>query len=101
MAEDVQSFQNTRLGEPVTNKLKGGIILAVIALLLFAGTFYVSSPTAPRIMAILVAVVGIAVAAGLVPIRAPHDFYGGLTLVLLGIFALVASAQLPGPRGVD
>jgi putative tricarboxylic transport membrane protein len=99
MAEDVQPSQNTRLGEPVTNKLKGGIIIAVIALLLFAGTFYVSSPTAPRIMAILLAVVGIGVAAGLVPVRAPQDFYGGLTLVLVATFALIASAELPGQRG--
>ena len=39
------------------------------------------------------------VAAGLVPIRGPQDFYGGLVLVLVAILALVASADLPGQRG--
>ena len=47
----------------------------------------------------LAAVVGVAVIAGLVPVRAPQDFYGGLALVLLGTFALIASAELPGQRG--
>src|SRR5262249_46626810 len=101
MPEDAQTSQNTsRLGEPpLTDKIKGGVIIAVIALLLFLSTFYVSSPTVPRVMAILVGVVGIAVAAGLIPVRAPQDFYGGLALVLLAAFALVASAELPGQRG--
>jgi putative tricarboxylic transport membrane protein len=62
-------------------------------------TFYISSPTVPRVMAILVAAVGVGVIAGWVPVRAPQDFYGGLALVLLSIFALVASAELPGQRG--
>jgi putative tricarboxylic transport membrane protein len=39
------------------------------------------------------------VAAGFVPVRAPQDFYGGLALVMLGTFAIVASAELPGQRG--
>jgi putative tricarboxylic transport membrane protein len=50
-------------------------------------------------MTILTAVVGVAVIAGLVPIRGPQDFYGGLALVLLGTFAVIASAELPGQRG--
>jgi putative tricarboxylic transport membrane protein len=85
--------------EPLTDKLKGGIIVTVVAVLLFLSTFYVSSPTVPRVMSILVAVVGIAVAAGILRVRAPQDFYGGLALVLLATFALVASAELPGQRG--
>src|SRR5262249_48793983 len=101
MPEDVQPSQTTtHVGErPLTDKIKGGAIIAGVALVLFLSTFYVSSPTVPRVLAILVGVVGIAVAAGLVPVRAPQDFYGGLALVLLAIFALVASAELPGQRG--
>jgi putative tricarboxylic transport membrane protein len=100
MAEDVQPSRNTpHVGEPLTDRLKGGLIVTVIALLLFMATFYVSSPTVPRVMTILTAVVGVAVIAGLVPIRGPQDFYGGLALVLLGTFALIASAELPGQRG--
>ncbi len=101
MPEDAQSSQNVpRLEEPVfTDKLKGGVIIFVVAALLFLSTFYVSSPTVPRVLSILVAVVAIGVAAGLVPVRAPQDFYGGLALVLMGTFALIASAELPGQRG--
>jgi putative tricarboxylic transport membrane protein len=100
MAEDVQPSRNPpHVGEPLTDRLKGGLIIAVIAFLLFMATFYISSPTVPRVMAILTAVVGVAVIAGLVPVRAPQDFYGGLALVLLGTFALIASAELPGQRG--
>jgi putative tricarboxylic transport membrane protein len=79
--------------------LKGGVIILVVATLLFLSTFYVSSPLVPRISAILVAVVAVGVIAGLVPVRAPQDFYGGLALVLMAIFALIASAELPGQRG--
>lgn len=101
MPEGVQPSQNApHLDDAVlTHKLKGGIIITVISLLLVAGTFYVSSPTVPRVMAILGAVVGIAVIAGLVPVRAPQDFYGGLALILMSTFALIASAELPGQRG--
>jgi putative tricarboxylic transport membrane protein len=101
MPEDVQPSHNTsRLGEPaLTDRIKGGVIITVLALVLFLATFYVSSPTVPRVLTILVAVVGIAVAAGLVPVRSPQDFYGGLALVLLATFALIASAELPGQRG--
>jgi putative tricarboxylic transport membrane protein len=100
MAEDVQPSRNAPHAEaPLTDKLKGGIIITVIALLLFLGTFYVTSPTVPRVMAILVAVVGIAVAAGILRVRSPQDFYGGLALVLMATFALIASAELPGQRG--
>jgi putative tricarboxylic transport membrane protein len=101
MPEDVKPSQNeSRLDEPVfTSGLKGGTIIAVSAFLLFAATFYVSSPTVPRVMAIVVAMIGVAVVAGLLRVRAPQDFYGGLALVLMGTFALIASAELPGQRG--
>jgi putative tricarboxylic transport membrane protein len=100
MAEDVQPSRNVpHVDEPLTDRFKGGIIITVIALLLVLATFYISNPTVPRVMAILVAAVGVAVIAGLVPVRGPQDFYGGLALVLLGTFALIASAELPGQRG--
>jgi putative tricarboxylic transport membrane protein len=100
MAEDVQPSRNTpHVDEPLTDRLKGGLIIAVISLLLVLTTFYISNPTVPRLMAILTGVVGVAVIAGLVPVRAPQDFYGGLALVLAGTFALIASAELPGQRG--
>ena len=100
MAEDVQPSRNTpHVDEPLTDRLKGGVIIAVIALLLVLATFYISNPTVPRVMAILTGVVGVAVIAGLVPVRGPQDFYGGLALVLFGTFALIASAELPGQRG--
>jgi putative tricarboxylic transport membrane protein len=100
MAEDVQPSRNVpHMDEPLTNRLRGGLIIAVISLLLVGATFYISSPTVPRVMAILTGVVGVGVIAGLIPVRAPQDFYGGLALVLLATFALIASAELPGQRG--
>jgi putative tricarboxylic transport membrane protein len=101
MPEDVQPSQNVqRSGEPpLTDKMKGGVIILVVAALLFLSTFYVSSPLVPRVTAILVAVVAVGVIAGLVPVRGPQDFYGGLALVLMATFALIASAELPGQRG--
>jgi hypothetical protein len=51
------------------------------------------------VVAIVLVLIGLAVAAGLVPIRAPQDFYGGLVLVMLATVALVSSAELPGQRG--
>src|SRR5689334_23387622 len=100
MAEDVQSSRNTpHVDEPLTDRLKGGLIIAVVSLLPVMAPFSISNPTVPRVMAILTGVVGVAVIAGLVPVRGPQDFYGGLALVLLGTFALIASAELPGQRG--
>jgi putative tricarboxylic transport membrane protein len=101
MAEDVKSSQeDPRSGLVVhANNFRGGVTIAVLALILLMSTFIVSSPTVPRTLAILTALVGVAAAAGFVPVRGPQDFYGGLTLVLLAILALVASADLPGQRG--
>jgi putative tricarboxylic transport membrane protein len=101
MAEDVKSSQEgPRSGQMTqSHNFRGGVTIAVLALVLLMSTFLVSSPTVPRIFAILVALVGVAAAAGFVPVRGPQDFYGGLTLVLLAIVALVASADLPGQRG--
>lgn len=77
----------------------GGVIVAVLALLLLWGTFFISAPMVPRVLAIAVAVIAIATAAGIVPARNPQDFFGGLALAEIAIFALIASAELPGQRG--
>jgi putative tricarboxylic transport membrane protein len=78
---------------------RGGVIIVLLAIGLFVSTFYASSPTVPRTIAIVLALLGIATSAGLVPVRGPQDFYGGLMLVLIAALALVASAELPGQRG--
>jgi putative tricarboxylic transport membrane protein len=82
-----------------TNSFRGGMLVAVAALLLLAMTFTISSPTVPRVLAIAIAVVGVATAFGLIPVRAPQDFYGGLVLCMLATLALIASSELPGQRG--
>ena len=115
MAEDIKpALEGSRPGEmPHTNNLRGGITVAVLALVLLLGAFAVCSNTTmfqigpigvsstmvPRLLALLTAAAGVLIALNLVPVRAPQDFYGGLTLVLLAILALAASAELPGQRG--
>jgi putative tricarboxylic transport membrane protein len=94
MSEGVKPSQ-----EGHSHNFRGGVTIAVIALVLLLSTFAVSSPTVPRVVAIVTALVGVATAAGFVPVRGGQDFYGGLVLVLLATLALVASADLPGQRG--
>src|SRR6185295_3176527 len=101
MAEDVRpSPEGPHAGvEAHANNFRGGVTIAVIALVLLLSTFIISSPLVPRSLAIATALVGVATAAGFIPVRGPQDFYGGLMLVLLAILALVSSADLPGQRG--
>jgi len=97
-----------------TNNFMGGILVAVFALLLLLMTFTTTLPAFriptniltflavvfdPRILSIALGAVGVLTAFGLVPVRAPQDFYGGLVLVMLAVLALIASADLPGQRG--
>jgi putative tricarboxylic transport membrane protein len=114
MVEDVKSSHDgPRAGEmPRASHIGGGLTITVLAIVLALATFAVcepkimftvasigvSSTVVPRVLAILVAATGIAVAAGFVPIRGPQEFYGGLVLVLLAVLALTASADLPGQR---
>jgi putative tricarboxylic transport membrane protein len=79
--------------------VKGGLLVTLLGLGLLAATFYAPSPVVPRTISALLVLIGVAVTAGLLPVRAPQDFYGGLVLVMLGTFALIASATLPGQRG--
>src|SRR5262245_32315039 len=99
MSEGVSpSPGGTRPGFSVnTHNLIGGSIVAILALLLLGFAFYVT--VIPRFMLAGLVLIGIAAAVGLVPVHAPRDFYGGIALVLLPAFALVASAELPGQRG--
>jgi putative tricarboxylic transport membrane protein len=115
MAEGVKPSQEGPRSDLslATNPLRGGIIVTVLALLLFLSAFSIDratvmftlfgvnfwSTTVPQILALLVAATGVAVMAGFIKVRGPQDFYGGLVLVLLAILALVASAELPGQRG--
>src|SRR5262249_49695160 len=102
MSEGVSpSPRGTRPGFSVnTHNLLGGLIVAALALLLLGfAFFYVPNTVIPQLMLAALAVIGIAVTVGLVPVHAPRDFYGGIALVLLPAFALVASAELPGQRG--
>jgi putative tricarboxylic transport membrane protein len=77
----------------------GGSTIAVLAFALVVYSFFVPSPGVPRVIAILVTLLGAGVAAGIVPVRSPRDLYGGAVLVMLAALALLASADLPGQRG--
>jgi putative tricarboxylic transport membrane protein len=82
-----------------THNLIGGSIVALLGLALLGYAFYVPNTTIPRLMAAAVAIIGVIVAIGLLPVQSPRDFYGGLALVKLTTLALIASAELPGQRG--
>src|SRR5262245_18169450 len=82
-----------------SNSFKGGIMVAVAALILLLMTFTVGSPAVPRILAIGLGLVGVAAAIGFVPVRWPRVYYGGLVRMMLAVLALIVSADLPGLRG--
>lgn len=82
-----------------TNSFRGGMLVALAALILLLMTFSITSPTVPRILAIALGLLGVATAFGFVPVRAPQDYYGGIVLMMLAVLALIASADLPGQRG--
>ena len=84
---------------PTGSNLRGGLLVTLLGLGLFVSAFFVPSHTVPQISSILLMLVGAAILAGLVPIRAPQDFYGGIALIMLATFAVIASANLPGQRG--
>ena len=82
-----------------TNSFRGGIMVAIAALVLLLMTFSIPSPLVPRAIAIAIGLLGVATAFRFVPVRGPQDYYGGLVLVMLATLALIASADLPGQRG--
>lgn len=101
MSEGVSpSPRGTRPGFAInTHNLIGGLIVAVLALLLLGWAFYVPNAVIPRFLSAALVLVGVAAAIGIVPVHAPRDLYGGLALVMLATVALIASSDLPGQRG--
>jgi putative tricarboxylic transport membrane protein len=102
MSEGVNpSPKQTLWGVPFhTNNVIGGLIVVALGIVLLAYALYVpSNTTVARFMTAAAILIGLAVAAGLLPVRSPRDFYGGIVLALLAILALIASAELPGQRG--
>jgi putative tricarboxylic transport membrane protein len=90
----------TRSGFSVnTHNLIGGLIVAVLALLLLGYAFYVPNAVIPRLMSAALLLVGIATAVGFLPVHGPRDLYGGIALAMVATLALIASAELPGQRG--
>ena len=101
MSEGVSpSPQGTRPGFSINaHNLVGGLIVAVLALLLLGFSFYVPNTVIPRLTSAALFLVGVAAAIGVLPVHGPRDFYGGIALIMLPTFALIASADLPGQRG--
>src|SRR5215210_1625263 len=84
----------------------GGALFALLGVAVIALSFYYTAPGGfygpimwVRIFCAAAAILGAAVALGFLPVRNPQDFYGGLVLMGLAVFAIVASITLPGMRG--
>jgi putative tricarboxylic transport membrane protein len=102
MSEGVNPSQggmNPGSSPVVTNYFRGGATIAILALFLLLLSFSITNPLIPRTISIVIGIVGVATAFGLIPVRGPQDYYGGLALLIFGTFALIASAELPGQRG--
>src|SRR6266576_459994 len=83
MSEGVSpSPRGTRPGFAInTHNLIGGLIVAVLALLLLGWAFYVPNAVIPRFLSAALVLIGVAAAIGIVPVHAPRDLYGGIALV--------------------
>jgi putative tricarboxylic transport membrane protein len=84
------------------SNLRGGLLVTLLSLGLFVASLYIKSIAVEAVVLTMsgaLVAIGLAIMAGLVPIRAPQDFYGGLALIMLSTLALLASAELPGQRG--
>jgi len=81
--------------------LIGGLVLFVLAAILFATSFLLQNPVpfTVRGSVVIFGAVGIAVAIGWLRVQNSQDFYGGMALILLALTAFVASNDLPGMRG--
>jgi putative tricarboxylic transport membrane protein len=81
--------------------LVGGVILAVLGLILLATSFLLQNPVPLTVRGSIVIyiAVGIAISAGWLRVQNPQDVYGGMGLILLALVAFVASNDLPGMRG--
>jgi putative tricarboxylic transport membrane protein len=99
-----QSRAGVTIGNP--DELYGSVMLVVLALIALAVSFYhpgnagfFGPVMTPRVFAVLVGLAGAANAVGLLPIRNPQDFYGGVALIGLAVVAMLAAIDLPGMRG--
>jgi putative tricarboxylic transport membrane protein len=79
----------------------GGLVLAVLAVILLATSFLVPNPVPLTVRGSIVVfgAVSVAVLLGFLRVQNAQDFYGGMALILLGLTAFVASNSLPGMRG--
>ncbi len=112
----------TRGSDPVPRyDLYGGVVLAVLAAVLFAASYWeylVRMPSAVtflgewpfiqldnlmlltvRASIVVFGAVGIGISVGVLRVSNQQDFYGGMSLVLLALTAFVLSNNLPGMRG--
>lgn len=105
MSEGVQTSPNvTAIRSQEHAGIAGAIIVAfaviAIATSIFNKGFQFFGPgLEPRIIAVLLGVLGVAVMMRKVTIRNEQDFYGGIALVGLAVVALLATADLQGMRG--
>jgi putative tricarboxylic transport membrane protein len=101
MSEGVQASEKAVVGHPQ------GIVAAVLPIVMSAGTalawWSVPSGSLSGDMllfsAIGLVVVGVAIVVMRATIRDPRDYYGGLVLFALALFAVWASSDLPGMHG--
>ena len=99
-AGEYPSPTGTRGSSPgPAHSVAGGSTVAVLGLALLWYSFFVPSPMVPRVIAVLLTLLGVGAATGRIPVRSPRDFYGGAVLVMLSTLALLACAELPGQRG--
>jgi putative tricarboxylic transport membrane protein len=84
----------------------GGAILAVLSVAALGLTFYHQPPGGffgpiiwIRAVCLGLALLNGAVALGILPVRSPQDYYGGIALVGLALLAFWAGKELPGMRG--
>lgn len=96
------------LAEPdERNGMYAGTVVIVLAVVALAISVYQSSITAPlfgptlapRLMALAMVAMGVALITDKLKVRNPQDFYGGIALIGLAIVALLASNNLAGMRG--
>jgi putative tricarboxylic transport membrane protein len=84
----------------------GGAILAVLSVAALGLTFYYQPPGGffgpiiwIRALCLGLVLLNGAVALGILPVRSPQDYYGGIALVGLALLAFWAGKELPGMRG--
>jgi hypothetical protein len=84
----------------------GGSVLAVLALLAIAYSFYHPGTAGffgpilwPRLFSLLVLAAGVGMATGQLIIRNKQDFFGGVALIAVAVIGFLISIDLPGMRG--